>query len=343
MHPIDLRSDTVTRPTPEMRRAMYEAEVGDDVFGDDPTVNRLQERVAELLGKERALYVPSGTMANQIAIKIHTQPGDEVFCEAGGHIFNYESGAPGFISGVQVHPIAGERGVFTSRQIEERLRPADHHFPPGKLVVIENTHNRSGGMVWPLREFRAVCETAKENGMAVQLDGARLWNAVVASGTSEAGWAKSVDTVSVCFSKGLGAPVGSCIVGPNELIEEAHRFRKRLGGGMRQIGIIAAGALYAIENHRERLVEDHRRAKTLAKGLVEINGFTIDVDHLDTNIIILDMEERGLEGEHFAKAVAEKGMFVTLAGKFRVRLVTHLDIDDSAIMYALNIVHELYG
>ncbi len=340
---IDLRSDTVTRPSKEMRRAMYDAEVGDDVFGDDPTVNKLQEKVADLLGKERALFVPSGTMANQIAIKIHTVPGDEVFCEAGSHIFNYESGAPAFISGVQVHPIPGERGVFTAEQLEERLRSEDHHFPPGKLVVIENTHNRSGGKVWPVREVRRLSGFAKENGMAVHLDGARLWNAAAASGISEREWAKFADTVSVCFSKGLGAPIGSCIAGPEELIEEAHRFRKRLGGGMRQVGLIAAAALYAVEHNRGRLVEDHRRAKNLAKGLAEISGFSIDLDHLDSNIIILDMSERGLAGTRFASAVAARGMHVTLAGKYKVRLVTHLDIDDDKITNALNIVHELYG
>jgi len=342
MNYIDLRSDTVTRPTSEMREVMALAEVGDDVFDEDPTIHALQNRVAGLLGKEAALFVPSGTMANQIALNILTRPGDEVYCEQGGHIFNYESGAPAFLSGLQVHPIPGERGLFTREQVEERLRPGDHHFAPSKVVVIENTSNRGGGTVWHLREMRRIYELTREQGMNLHLDGARLWNAAVASGTSEKDWAQYADTVSVCFSKGLGAPVGSCIAGTKELITEAHRMRKRLGGGMRQAGIIAAGALYALEYHRERLAEDHRRAKTLARGLSTIPGFNVDPDHVDTNIVLVDFSGRGLEVERFAASIKEKGILVTFAGRMKARMVTHLDIGDEEIEQAISVIGRLY-
>lgn len=340
---IDLRSDTVTRPTPEMRKAMYEAEVGDDVFAEDPTIHELEEEVAGILGKEAALYVPSGTMANQIAINVQTKSGDEVFCEAGAHIFNYESGAPSFLSHVQLHPIEGIRGVFTREQVEERLRPDNDHFPPAGMIEIENTHNRSGGNVWHLMEVRRLFELSREQNLAMHLDGARLWNAAAASGTQEKDWAQYADSVSVCFSKGLGAPVGSAIVGSKEFIIEAHRARKRFGGGMRQAGIIAAGALYAVRNHRKRLVDDHHRAKTLAEGLVEIDGFTVDLDHLATNIIILDVAERGLAAARFAETVRTEGILVTFAGKSKVRFVTHLGLDDNDIQETITILRRLYG
>lgn len=343
MRTLDLRSDTVTRPTPEMWEAMHKANVGDDVFGEDPTINRLQERVAEILGKEAALYVPSGTMSNQIAISILTESGDEVYCEDGCHIFNYEGGAPAFISRVQLRPLKGVRGVYTREQVEEVLKPDNSHFARGSLIEIENTANRGGGTVWPLAEVRRLSELAKERGMSLHLDGARLWNAAVASGTPEHVWAQHADTVSVCFSKGLGAPVGSALVGSRELIEKAHRIRKKLGGGMRQAGVLAAGALYAVENHRARLAEDHRRAKTLATGLSTIEGFYVDVEHVDTNIILLDLSKRGIDAEHFAETVGKRGLKVTLAGAQKVRFVTHLDVNDDDVNEAIAIVTELYG
>ncbi|MCB2198374.1 aminotransferase class I/II-fold pyridoxal phosphate-dependent enzyme [bacterium] len=343
MRTIDLRSDTVTRPTPEMWEAMHKANVGDDVFGEDPTINRLQDRVAELLGKEAALYVPSGTMSNQIAISILTEEGDEVYCEDGCHIFNYEGGAPAFVSRVQLRPLRGVRGIYTREQVEEVLKPDNSHFARGSLIEIENTANRGGGTVWPLAEVRRLSELAKERGMSVHLDGARLWNAAVSSGTPEHVWAQHADTISVCFSKGLGAPVGSALVGSRELIEKAHRIRKKLGGGMRQAGIIAAGALYAVENNRARLAEDHRRAHTLARGLSTIEGFFVDVEHVDTNIILLDLSKRGVDAENFAETVGKRGLKVTLAGAQKVRFVTHLDVNDSDIEEAIAIVTELYG
>ncbi len=339
----DFRSDTVTRPTSGMRKAMYEAEVGDDVFAEDPTIRRLEERVAELLGKEAALFVPSGTMANQIALAINTRSGDEVYCDQSCHFFNYESGAPSMIARVQLHPVPGVRGVFTRDQVEDRLRMPDHHFPPSAMIAVENTANRGGGTVWPLKEMRRLYELSRERGMVMHLDGARLWNAAAASGTPEHTWAAYADTVNVCFSKGLGAPVGSAVCGSKDAVVEAHRMRKRLGGGMRQAGIIAAGALYAVENHRERLVEDHKRAKILAVGLAEIPGFSVDPEHVDTNIIILDLKDRGLEAVQFAEALRDCGVLVTLAGKNMARFVTHLDVDDGDVENALKVVRDLYA
>ncbi|MDP8205579.1 MAG: GntG family PLP-dependent aldolase [Candidatus Electryonea clarkiae] len=342
MNIIDLRSDTVTKPSAAMRKKMYEAEVGDDVFGEDSTVIALQDRVAEILKKEAALYVPSGTMANQIAISVLTSPGDEVYVDIGSHIFNYESGSAGFISGVQLYPIVGTRGVFTREQLEDCLRPKDDHFPPSSTVVVENTHNRGGGTVWHLREMHRIYELTRERNMRMHLDGARLWNAVAATGTPERDWAQYADTVSVCFSKALGAPVGSAIAGTKEIITEAHRVRKRLGGGMRQAGIIAAGALYAIENNRSRLVEDHLKAKKLAEGLCEIPGFYVDVDHVDTNIVIVDMSERSLDAERFSSVLKDQGILVVMAGRMKVRMVTHFDLTENDIVNTLKIINSLY-
>jgi threonine aldolase len=344
MHkPIDLRSDTVTKPSDAMRKAMYEAEVGDDVFGEDKTIIELQERVAEVLGKEAALYVPSGTLSNQIALKILTNAGDEVYCDKTSHIFNYEGGAASIIARIQINTINGERGIFTREDVEPLLRPKDHHFALSKVVEIENTSNRGGGAVWPLAEVRRLSELCIENDMKLHIDGARLWNAAVASGTPENVWAQYAETVSVCFSKGLGAPVGSALVGPNDLIDEAHRWRKRLGGGMRQAGIIAAGALYGLNNNRDRLVDDHKRAKRLAQGLSEIEGLGIDVERIDTNIILVDISKLGIDSDKFAETVGEQGLFMTNAGRQEVRFVTHLDVDDDDIERAIEIVRNIYG
>src|SRR5438876_1733963 len=254
---IDLRSDTVTRPTPGMRAAIQAAEVGDDVFGEDPTVNRLQERVAALLGKEAALYVPSGTMSNQIAIKTQTVPGDELLCEATCHVYNYEAGGPAVLSGVMCRTIDGDCGLVDVSQLADKIRPVNEHLVRTRLVCLENTHNRGGGRIYPLEKIRAISSWAHRHGLLVHLDGARLWNAVVATGIPAAEWAKHCDSVSVCFSKGLGAPIGSALVGTRELVAKARHIRKLFGGGMRQAGVAAAGALYALEHHIERLAEDH--------------------------------------------------------------------------------------
>ncbi|HZT81959.1 MAG TPA: GntG family PLP-dependent aldolase, partial [Gemmataceae bacterium] len=255
---IDLRSDTVTRPTPGMRAAMAAAEVGDDVFDEDPTVNRLQERVAALLGKEAALFVPSGTMSNQVCVRTHTQPGDELLCDVNCHIYNYEAGGPAVLSGVTCRCVEGDCGILDVSQLDGLVRPDNEHFVRTRLVCLENTHNRGGGKVYPLEKVQAISAWARRAGLATHLDGARLWNAVVATGVPAQEWARHFDSVSVCFSKGLGAPVGSALAGPRDFVAKARRTRKLFGGGMRQAGVLAAAALYALDHHVERLAEDHR-------------------------------------------------------------------------------------
>jgi threonine aldolase len=261
MMPIDLRSDTITVPTPAMREAMAAAEVGDDMFGEDPTVAKLEARVAELLGKEAAMFAPSGTMVNQLALRAHTEPGDEVILDGNAHIYYYEGGAPAALAGVMCRCLPGVRGIFTAADLEAVLRPADQHFAPTRLVCLENTHNRGGGKIWPQELVREIGTLTRERGIRLHLDGARLWNAAVARGISERELAAEFDSVAVCFSKGLGAPVGSALCGSREFIQRARRFRKMFGGGMRQAGIIAAGALHALEHHRGRLAEDHANAR----------------------------------------------------------------------------------
>ena len=282
---IDLRSDTVTKPTAAMREAMARAEVGDDVFGDDPTVKELEAETAVLLGKEAALFTPSGTMANQLAIRGHTEPGDEILVEANAHLYYYESGAPAALSGVMCRCINGQRGIFAGADVEAALRPADQHFPRTRLLCIENTHNRGGGRIWPIQQLQEVAATARRHGLPLHLDGARLWNASVATGIPERDYATLFDTVSVCFSKGLGAPVGSALVGPKAFIERVRRFRKMFGGGMRQAGIIAAGALFALRNHRTRLAEDHANANALAVGLAAVKGLETEPAEVEWRLV----------------------------------------------------------
>ena len=277
---IDLRSDTITQPTAAMRQAIATAAVGDDVFGDDPTVNALEAYVAELLGKEAAVFMPSGTMTNQIALRVHTEPGDEVILESEAHIYYYEGGAPAALSGVSCRLVKGDRGIFTAVDMRQVLRPEDSHFPKTKLVCLENTHNRGGGKIFPLTEIEAIAQVCREQNLPLHLDGARFWNACVATGISEAEYAKPFDTVSVCFSKGLGAPVGSALLGSREIMARARRFRKMFGGGMRQAGMIAAGALYGLKYQRDRLVEDHVNAKFLAERLSQIEGVEINLEHV---------------------------------------------------------------
>lgn len=321
---IDLRSDTVTRPTRGMRRAMAEAEVGDDVFGEDPTVNRLEEYVAELLGKEAAIYAPSGTMTNQIGVYVNTGRGDEVLMHEQAHIFNYEAGAPALISGVQIRPLPGERGTIDPETLRAAIRPENVHFPRPRLLCLENTHNVAGGKVFPLRDFAAVAGAAREQGLRVHLDGARLFNAAVATGIPAREWCEYADTISVCSSKGLGAPVGSLLAGDEATIGEARRARKAFGGGMRQAGIIAAAALYAFEHHRGRLAEDHRRANELAEGLAEA-GYTVEPP--ETNIVLVEAE-RPVE---LLETLGREGVLATPGGPGKVRLCTHLDVDDTDI------------
>ncbi|MBO6577301.1 MAG: DegT/DnrJ/EryC1/StrS family aminotransferase [Rhodothermales bacterium] len=328
---IDLRSDTVTRPSPAMRQAMADAEVGDDVFGEDPTVVRLQERIAELLGKEAALFVPSGSMANQLALRVHTAPGDEVICEADAHIVHYESGAAGALSGVQLRPVQGHRGMLTAGQVREAIRHGYYWEPQSRLVCLENTANKAGGCVLPQATVLEVAAAARERGLSLHLDGARLWNAAAALGTTERSLAAPFDTVSVCLSKGLGAPIGSLIAGPAELIEKAHRWRKVFGGGMRQVGVIAAAGLYAVEKHRTDLAEDHRRAKALAAGLQGLPGVTIDRDDVDTNIVMFDVADAF---DALEKLKAHDVLMVPFSPT-RIRATTHRDVGDRDIHDAL--------
>jgi threonine aldolase len=331
---IDLRSDTVTRPTEGMRRAMAEAAVGDDVFGEDPTVNRLEEYVAALLGKEAALYCPSGTMTNQIGVHVATVRGDEVILHEGAHIFNYEAGAPSLLSGVQVRPVPGEGGVVSPETVRAAVRPENVHFARPKLLCLENTHNAAGGKVFPLKEFVAVAAEARSLDLEVHLDGARLFNAEVATGIPAREWCEHADTVSVRSSKGLGAPVGSLLAGDEKTIREARHARKAFGGGMRQAGVIAAASLYAFEHHVERIVEDHERAKRLAAGLADA-GY--DVEPPETNIVLLRIEEP----QEFLRALAREGVLATLGRAGYARLCTHLDVGDGEIDAAVEIASRL--
>jgi threonine aldolase len=340
---IDLRSDTVTCPTPAMRKAMAEAEVGDDVFGEDPTVNALQEKVANLLGKEAALFVPSGTMANQLSIKSHTQPGDEVIIESSSHPYNFEGGAGAALSGVQFQCLKGVRGILEAFQIEEAVRPADHHFAVTRLVCLENTHNRGGGSIYPVEKMADIYRLAKSKGLLVHLDGARLWNASVATGIKTNEYAQWSDSVSVCLSKGLGAPIGSLVAGSKPFIDRVHRFRKMFGGGMRQVGIIAAAGIYALEHHFERLKEDHQNAKRLGVGLKEFKGVSIDPRHVETNIVILDIANAGMTAAQVAEAMKKEGVLIHAFGKTQIRLVTHLDVSAEDIERALKSFERVLG
>jgi len=327
---IDLRSDTVTQPTQAMRQAMAEAPVGDDVFGEDPTVNEIQNRVAEMCGKEAALFVPSGTMGNQTALKTHTQPGDEIICEYGAHIFNYEGGAPGLLSGAQIYPVPGKRGVITAEQIEKVIRKPNAHFPNTRVIEIENTHNRAGGAIFPLDEIKKIVKVAQQHKLKMHLDGARLWNAHVATGVAFSDYCSGFDSISLCFSKGLGAPVGSIVVGSQSFIQRAHRFRKIFGGGMRQVGILAAAALYALDHHIGRLAEDHQRAAALARCLAEC-GAEVDMHATQTNIVIADFESFHLSAPQLAKEFENQGVLCIAFSDTRIRFVTHLDITDDSI------------
>ena len=340
---IDLRSDTVTKPTPAMRKAMAEAEVGDDVFGEDPTVNALQEKVAKILGKEAALFVPSGTMANQLSIKSHTQPGDEVIIEVSSHPYNFEGGAGAALSGIQFNCLKGVRGVLDASQIEEAIRPADHHFPVTRLVCLENTHNRGGGSIYSVEKMAEIYRLTKSKGLLLHLDGARLWNASTATGMKPHEYAQWADSVSVCLSKGLGAPIGSLVSGSESFIHRAHRFRKMFGGGMRQVGIIAAAGIFALDHHLERLKEDHQNAKRLAVGLKEFKGVSIEPKYVETNIVIFDVANTGMTGSQVAEAMKKEGVLIHAFGRTQIRLVTHLDVSNEDIEKALKAFEKALG
>jgi threonine aldolase len=340
---IDLRSDTVTKPSSAMRQAMMQAEVGDDVFGEDPTVNRLQEMVADLLGKEAALFVPSGTMGNEVCLKALTQPGDEVICEAGCHFFNYESGAPGLLAGVVLRPLVGTRGVITAEQVAAAINPPVDHFAPSRVVAVENTHNSAGGTVFPLSEIERLRQLADERGLKMHLDGARLWNASVASGVPLSEFARPFDSVSVCFSKGLGAPVGSAVAGSRDFIAAAHRYRKAFGGGMRQVGILAAACIYALEHNLKRLAEDHANARWLAEELASLPGLNVDLDRVETNIVLIDIAPSGRSTEEVLADLRREGVLLVPFGPTTLRAVTHLDVDREDIERAVDAFRRVFS
>lgn len=334
--PIDLRSDTVTLPTPAMREAMARAEVGDDVFGEDPTMRELEAETAAVLGKEAALFTVSGTMANQLAVRSHTESGDELFVEANAHIYYYEGGAPAALSGVSCQLLQGQRGIFTGADLEAALRPSDSHFPRPRLVCIENTHNRGGGKIWSLEQLNDVAATARRHGLQMHLDGARLWNAAVATGVAEKEWAAPFDTVSVCFSKGLGAPVGSALAGSKEMIARARRFRKMFGGGMRQAGILAAAALFAVKNNRARLAEDHANARALAQGIARCPGFEINVGEVETNMVRFRLP--GTPVPEVVQRLRARGVLVLAADRTTVRAVTNMTVSAADISAAIEAI-----
>lgn len=330
---IDLRSDTVTRPSAGMRRAMADAEVGDDVYGEDPTVRRLEERAAELLGHDAALFVSSGTMGNQLGLLLHCRRGDSVIVGQDAHCQLYESGAAGAIAGVQLDA-AGSGGTFTVTEMEAAIYPASaYYMPRTRLVAIENTHNRAGGIVWPRGQVEAVCARARELGLATHLDGARIWNAAVAIGCPPAELAAPFDTVSACFSKGLGAPVGSVLAGDEQAVREARRLRKMLGGAMRQAGVLCAAALYALDHNLPRLAEDHENARRLALGLAAVDGLRVDLDAVQTNIVSFEVAS----AEAFVERARDAGLLVGAVTPTRVRAVVHLDVDAAAIDRAVAI------
>jgi threonine aldolase len=337
---IDLRSDTVTRPSVAMRTAMCNAEVGDDVFGEDPTVNLLQAKVAMLLGKEDALFVPSGTMGNQTCIKVHTQPGDEIIVERDAHIFNYETAGGAFLSSVQVHPVEGVRGVLSIEGVKRAIRPRTYYMPRTRLLCLENTHNRAGGTIYPIDAIREMHDLARSEGMMLHLDGARIWNASAATGIPPHEYASYFDSISVCLSKGLGAPVGSVIAGTKEFIDQARRYRKIFGGGMRQAGILAAAGIYALDHNRDRLQEDHEKARYLARELSRAPGLSIDMESVQTNIIIISVEKSGHTPEEILGALRERGVLLTLGNYMGVRAVTHLDVTMEQVKQAAAVILE---
>ncbi len=332
---IDLRSDTVTRPSPAMRAAIAAAEVGDDVLGDDPTVQALQERMGGLLGQPAVLFMPSGSMANQVAIRAATEPGDEIIADFHTHSYNFESGAPAALSGCSMRLIHTPRGIFSAADVASAVRAADAHFPRSRLVIIENTNNRGGGSVWPSAAVAEVAAVAHEHGLRVHLDGARLLNACVASGASPTDYTRHVDSVSLCFSKGLGAPIGSILAGPTEFIARAHRFRKMFGGGMRQVGILAAAALYAIEHNVERLAEDHANARRLAEGISGLPGIRLDPAQVETNIVLFEVTEPFRSAAELVDALRACGVWMFATGPWQARAVTHLDVTRAQIDAAI--------
>ena len=337
---VNLISDTVTRPTEEMLSYMMEATVGDDVFKEDPTINVLEEKVAKLFGKEAALFFPSGTMANQTAIKLHTQPGDQLICDHYAHIFNYEGGGVSFNSGVSCALIKGDRGIITADQIKQRINPSDfYHSPRTSLVALENTTNKGGGAFYSTNTIEEIAQLCRQENLPLHLDGARLWNAMVATKTSPAFYGQHFDTLSICFSKGLGAPVGSALVGPQSTIDNALRIRKMLGGGMRQAGYLAAAAIYGIDHHWHRMQQDHDKAKSLGEVLSKVPGVRY-LAPVDTNIVIFEMDSEVRENQ-FMQHMQKNEIQLISMGSGKLRFVTHLDYSDAQHDYVLKCIKQL--
>lgn len=335
---IDLRSDTVTKPTPAMREAMARAEVGDDVFGEDATVNELEAHVADLLQKEAALFVPSGTMSNQLAIRCHTLPGDELLCDGNCHIVHYETGAPAALSGVMCRSFYGPDGILDVDMLEGQVKGEADYLPRTRLVCLENTHNRGGGKIYPLEKIERISKWARAEGLAMHLDGARLWNASIATGISLPMWTQHFDSVSVCFSKGLGAPVGSALVGPREFIHRARRFRKMFGGGMRQVGVLAAAARYAVNHHVKRLAEDHANAQRLSQRIASIPGLSNASASVDTNLLFVNIDPRYGTALQLSERLQQHSILALPTANQTIRFVTHLDVNKNEIEYTADVL-----
>jgi threonine aldolase len=337
---IDMRSDTVTRPTPGMREAIARAEVGDDMSGEDPTVNRLEARCAELFGKEAAVFACSGTQSNQIAVWAHCVPGDELLIEATGHIANYEGGAPAVLSGVSCRTLVGRHGMIDVADLEGKPRPENQHFCRTRLVCIENTTNAGGGRFYPLAQIERIGRWSHENGLRLHMDGARFFNAAIAGGYSAADAGRHVDSISVCFSKGLGCPMGSILVGSAELIARARRARKLFGGALRQAGIVAAAASYALDHHVERLREDHENAQTFADEIRNIDGLTLDPPDVQSNLVFFQVDPQLGTGAQLSSKLKSRGVLINASGPQRLRACTHLDVDRAAVLQAARTVAE---
>jgi threonine aldolase len=323
---IDLRSDTVTKPTPGMLAAMMAAAVGDDVFGEDPTVNELERRNAAMFGKEAGLFVPSGTMSNQIAVRVHCRPQDEILLESTCHIYMWEAGGPAALSGVTCRTIDGRSGLLDVPDFEGKVRPDDQHAVRTRLVCLENTHNRGGGTIYPLETIAAIAGWARTNKLAMHLDGARIWNAMAATGVHAGEWGKHFDTISVCFSKGLGTPVGSALLGPKDLIAQGRRIRKLFGGGMRQAGFLAAACLYAMDHHIDRVAEDHANAQIIAKAVADVPGLKLVPPRVETNLVWFEVDAKLGTAKDVAEKLKTHGVLVAALGKNVIRAVTHLDV-----------------
>ena len=338
---IDLYSDTMTKPTPAMRKCMAEAEVGDEQKGEDPTVNRLQDMVAELLGKEAAVYLPSGTMCNEISFAVWARTGDEMMLHRDSHPAHFEGGGPAYLARLMLYPLDGPRGMFTAEQVEEAIRPDSPHFPRSRIVEIENTHNMGGGSVWPLPQLQAVCATAHRHGLITHLDGARLLNAVVASGVPASTYAAPFDAAWIDLSKGLGCPVGAVLAGSREFIKDARRLKHLFGGAMRQAGIIAAAGVYALQHHVARLAEDHAHAKMLAEALAELPTMRLNPAEVETNIIFMDVSATGRPAQVIGEQLEQHGVRVSVMGRTRLRAVTHLDVSRQDIERAIAVFQKV--